>query len=123
MPTLDENPSSQIKLLVEPSDAAGVKPVAHFRWKKEDLVQKSEDAITNAMKTIQKMAILVDSTVKDIQKEQKLDKVEVVFGIKFDGELDVVIAKAGVEASISVTLSWNLQNYSNVNIPTNNTNR
>jgi hypothetical protein len=77
---------------------------------KEDLAKKSQDAMNNAMKTIQDMARRVNLAVQDIDKNHKPDTAQVEFGLKFNGELDVVIAKAGVEASITVTLGWKLKN-------------
>ena len=95
--------------LIEPSEAEGVKTVSLKFWKKEDLAKKSEEAMTNAMKTIQDMAQRVNSTIQKIDKNQKPDTAEVEFGLKFNGDLDVVIAKAGVEASITVTLGWDFK--------------
>ena len=57
-----------------------------------------------AMDTIQNMAERINSTIESNDDNNKPDNVEVQFGLKFDGELDIVIAKAGVEASIIVTL-------------------
>lgn len=73
---------------------------------------KKKDAINNAMKTIQNMAERVNSTMQDIDKNHRPDTAQVQFGLKFNGELDVVIAKAGVEASITVTLGWELKDNS-----------
>ena len=96
-------------LLIEPSSASGVRTVASRFWKKEDLAKKSEEAMNKAMDKIQNMATRVNSTIEGIGEKNKLDNVEVEFGLKFDGELDVFIAKAGLEASIVVTLNWNLK--------------
>ena len=101
--------------LVEPSSASGVKTVATRFWKKEDLAKKSEEAMNKAMSTIQNMATRVNTTIEGIGEKNKPDNVEIEFGLKFDGELDVVIAKAGVEASIVVTLNWDLKKEINNN--------
>lgn len=95
--------------LVEPSKASGVRTVSVKFWGKEDLAKKSEEAMNKAMSTIQNMAQRINSTIEGIGEKNKPDNVEVEFGLKFDGELDVVIAKAGVEASIVVTLNWALK--------------
>ena len=46
------------------------------------------------MSTIQNMATRVNTTIEGIGEKNKPDSIEVEFGLKFDGELDVVIAKA-----------------------------
>ena len=43
------------------------------------------------------------------RKKSETRTAEIEFGLKFNGDLDVVIAKAGVEASITVTLGWGLK--------------
>jgi len=55
---------------------------------------------------IQSIAEEVDRTIKGIDEAHKPNSTEVGFGLKFNGDLDVIIAKAGVEASINVTLRW-----------------
>ena len=107
--TMSSNNKSPSLFLIEPSESEGVKTVSLKFWKKEDLAKKSEEAMTNAMITIQNMAQRVNSTIQKIDKNQKPDTAEVEFGLKFNGDLDVVIAKAGVEASITVTLGWDLK--------------
>ena len=59
------------------------------------------------MSTIQKMAEKVNSTVTNIDKRP--NNVEVEFGIKFDAEVGVIVAKAKMEAGMTVKLSWNFQ--------------
>ena len=100
--------------LIEPSESSGVKTAGLKFWKKEDLAKKSGEAINNAMTTIQNMAQRIDSSIQAIDKNHKPNTVQVEFGLKFDGELDVIIAKAGVEASITVTLGWEQKNSSGV---------
>ena len=101
--------------LIEPSgETGGVQPVVNVKnvkkWfsNKEDWTKKSEEAMNNAMETIQDMAQRVNSTIQKIDEHKRPDSAEVEFGLKFNGNLDVVIAKAGVEASITVTLGWDL---------------
>jgi hypothetical protein len=106
----NHNNHSSSLFLIEPSESEGVKTVSLKFWKKEDLAKKSEEAMTNAMKTIQDMAQRVNSTIQKIDKNHKPDTAEIEFGLKFNGDLDVVIAKAGVEASITVTLGWDFKN-------------
>lgn len=56
------------------------------------------------MSVIQDVAGRVNSSVKDIKG--KPNHVEVEFGVKFDTEVGVIIAKASMEASVNVKLSW-----------------
>ncbi|MGC2432071.1 MAG: hypothetical protein WA393_13620 [Nitrososphaeraceae archaeon] len=51
----DANSTPHFTPLIEPSESSGVKTVGLKFWKKEDLAKKSEDAINNAMKTIQNL--------------------------------------------------------------------
>ena len=50
------------------------------------------------------MSQKVNSTVKNIEGHP--NDVEVDFGIKFDASVDVMIAKVGAEASMTVNLKW-----------------
>jgi hypothetical protein len=95
-------------ILVEPSATQGFEHVGVISWVKEKLAKKSEESIDNAMKTIEVMTSKVQSSIKNINQTNKPKQVDVEFGIKFDGELDVIIAKVGTEASITVKLHWDL---------------
>ena len=61
-------------------------------------------AIEKAIAVIQNTAQKVNSAMRNI--ESRPDHVEVEFGIKFDAEVGVILAKASTEASLNVTLSW-----------------
>ena len=104
----NNNPNSyqDVKILIEPSDAKGFKQVISFKKSKEELSKMAEKAIENTMKTIQGMITRVNTTIEGVDPAQKPKHVEVQFGIKFDAELDIIIAKAGAEASFQVTLIW-----------------
>ena len=56
------------------------------------------------MNTIHEMSNRVSSTIQSLQLKPK--NVEVASRIKFDAELDVMIAKVGTEASMTITLKW-----------------
>lgn len=68
------------------------------------LEEKSNKAVDKAMTTIQNMAGRVNSAVQKI--ESRPNHVEIEFGIKFDAEVGVIVAKASMEASLNVTLTW-----------------
>ncbi|TNF88750.1 MAG: hypothetical protein EP301_04340 [Gammaproteobacteria bacterium] len=75
----------------------------------EELAEKSAAALDKAMETTQAMAGRLSETASKL-REQKLvegpDGIEMAFGIKLDAEAGALLSKAGLEASISVKLSW-----------------
>jgi hypothetical protein len=104
----NESPSGS-PILVEFTDPEGVRAVGIFsRGNEKELAEKSNGAIERAMANIQKMSNKVNSTIKEM--DGRPDSVEVEFGIKFDAELGVIIAKASIEASMLVKLAWNSKN-------------
>jgi hypothetical protein len=102
----DPNSHQNVRILIEPSDVKGFKQVISFKKSKEELSKLAEQAIENTMKMIQDMITRVNTTIEGVDPAKKPKHVEVQFGIKFDGELDIIIAKAGAEASFQVTLIW-----------------
>ena len=64
----------------------------------------SEVAINKAMGTIENVSQRLTSTVNQLDKS--INTVEIDFGIKFDADFDVLVAGAGVEASLTVRLKW-----------------
>jgi hypothetical protein len=80
-------------------------PVRNIPWpNRDELEEKSNKAIEKAMTVIQSTAEKVNSVIKNV--EGRPDHVEAEFGIKFDAEVGVILAKASMEASLNVTLSW-----------------
>lgn len=72
--------------------------------KPDELAQKSQKALEQAMKTIQGMA---QQTIEMIDTlTNKPSEVEVEFGIKLDVQSGALIAKAGGEANLTVKLLW-----------------
>ncbi len=69
----------------------------------EDAVKKSAEALDSAMNTIHNMAQRVIATVDALPRQPT--QAEVTFGIKLNAEAGAIITKAGVEATINVTLS------------------
>lgn len=70
----------------------------------EDLAGKSAHAVTTALSTIHNMATGVTEAISKLATPPST--VEVEFGIKFDTETGAIIAKAGVEASLTIKLIW-----------------
>jgi len=100
----DSEASENAPILIEFSPRPGVEVVAIFDKKPEELKRRSEEELNNAMKTIEGMADRVSALQKKIPTE--FSQVEVEFGIKFDWKVGALLAEAGTEASINVTLTW-----------------
>jgi tryptophanyl-tRNA synthetase len=96
--------SESTPILIEFSPRPGVEAVAIFNTNPEEIRRKSEEALNNAMKNIEEMANRVSALQKKIPAE--FSEVEVEFGIKFDWKVGALLAEAGTEASINVTLTW-----------------
>jgi Trypsin-co-occurring domain 1 len=77
------------------------------RLKRPELVDKSDKAISKSMEVIQGMSQRVNSAITNMNNRPQ--RVEIEFGIKFDGEVGIVIAKASMEASLNVRLAWDLK--------------
>jgi hypothetical protein len=92
-------------ILVEFTTAEGLTPVGLFsRKKRPELASKSNEAVNKAMNTIKNMAERVHSTVETLNNRPK--NVEVEFGVKFDAEVGVIVAKVTAEASMTVKMIW-----------------
>lgn len=91
--------------MVEFTTGEGLRQVGFFgHGNRLQLEEKSNKAVDKAMTTIQNMAGRVNSAVQKI--ESRPNHVEIEFGIKFDAEVGVIVAKASMEASLNVTLTW-----------------
>ncbi len=94
----------EFPILVEFAPAPGVRSVA--RISTEELAEKSKVAVDIAMSTMRAMANKAVKTIKKIKLSERPDKVELVFGITLDAEAGALVAKAGAEAAIKVTMTW-----------------
>ena len=103
----DKANADDTSIYVEFSDEKGLRPVSLFTRRKEpELAQKSNDALNKAMDTIKEISQRVHSTVVNIERDKRPGHVEVEFGIKFDAEFGVIVAKLTAEASMTVTMAW-----------------
>ena len=93
--------SERPTILVELKPKPGMQLVALTH---QDLAELSVKALDSAMSTIQSMAVWVSTTIDDLAGNP--DEVEVEFGITLNVEGQALIAKAGAEAAISVSLTW-----------------
>lgn len=96
--------NEETPILVEFSQQPGVEQVSLLNLSPEELKARSEQALDAAMSAIRHMAQRVSGLREAIPVE--FSEVEIEFGIKLDWEAGVLLAKAGSEGSISVTLTW-----------------
>lgn len=88
-------------ILVEFTPGPGLHPTS---LSPADIVEKSAKALDSAMNTIHYMALQVSDTIDALAKRPS--QVEVAFGIKLNAESGALIAKAGVEGTLNVKLTW-----------------
>ncbi len=70
-----------------------------------ELAKQATETFEQAAENARKAALVVLEKVRGLHDSP--DEVEITFGLKASGELgSLVIAKAGVEASYSVKLTW-----------------
>mgnify|MGYP007073394562 CR=1 FL=1 len=85
----DETPTD-VTILVEFPDRPGLVQASLWDINREELAQKSEEALNKAMNLITKMAY---------RASELRDRI-------LDDEAGALLAKAGAEGSISVKLTW-----------------
>jgi NTP-dependent ternary system trypsin peptidase co-occuring protein len=90
-------------ILVELEDESGLHSVSNDP---QEFIEKSRIAIERSMKTVQRMAKKAVKTIQGIPISERPSTVQFEFGIKMNGEAGAVIAKAGAEAAITVTMTW-----------------
>ena len=91
-------------ILVDLQPVAGIRSVS---IDPKDIALKSQEAIDHAMKSMQGMAKKTVRAIKKIPISERPHTVEVSFGLKLTAEGGALVAKAGVEAGINVTMTWN----------------
>lgn len=97
-------PDEHAPILVELTPRPGLQQVSLPSLPPEKLAELSAKALDSAMSTVHQMTDRVSSMVYDLAGDP--NEVEVEFGLKLDVEGQALIAKAGAEAAISVTLTW-----------------
>lgn len=71
-----------------------------------DVTKQASETFEQAAENARKAALVVLDKVRGMS-DYSPDEVEITFGLKASGELGtLVVAKAGVEASYSVKLTW-----------------
>ena len=90
-------------ILVDFAAAPGVRGVSR---ESKNLVEQSKQALDNAMKSMRGMAKRTMKSIREIPLSERPSSISVSFGLKLDAEAGALIAKAGAEASINVTMTW-----------------
>jgi len=90
-------------ILVDLQPVAGVRSVS---IDPKDVIEKSREAIDHAMKSVTSMAKKTVRAIKKIPVSERPHTVSVSFGLKLTAEGNAVVAKAGMEAAINVTMTW-----------------
>jgi signal transduction histidine kinase len=72
----------------------------------EKAAESSKKAIERAMKSMRGMAKRTMQTIREIPLTDRPNSLTVAFGLKLDAEAGAVVAKAGAEATINVTMTW-----------------
>ena len=96
-------------ILVELMPPTGLEQVSLSSLSPEEIAKRSAKALDSAMSTIHHMARRVSTMIGALCARPT--QVEVAFGLKLDAESGAVIAKAGMEASINVKLTWKETNH------------
>jgi hypothetical protein len=90
-------------ILVEFAPVPGVRSVS---LSPKDALEKSQEAIEDALKKMRGMAKKTVRAIKEMPITERPGTIAVSFGLKLTAEGGAVLAKAGVEAGINVTMSW-----------------
>lgn len=90
-------------ILVEFAPAAGVRSVS---LSPQDLAGKSQEAIDEALKSMRRMAKKSVKAIRQIPVTERPSTISISFGLKLTAEGGALVAKAGVEAAINVTMTW-----------------
>lgn len=106
MPTLEVQDDDEV-ILVEFSRAAGARSVSRSPQEIiEQSIEDSKKAIERAMETMRGMAKKTMRSIKEISVSERPSTISVSFGLKLDAEAGAVVAKAGAEAAINITMTW-----------------
>jgi Trypsin-co-occurring domain 1 len=91
----------QATVLIDFPPRAGLKEVS---LSPQDLAARSAAALDSAMASIRQMSERIAATTRNLA--QRPDQVEVEFGLKLDAAGGALLARAGAEAHLVVTLRW-----------------
>ena len=98
MPTLQVEEDDDV-IIVEFALVPGVRSIA---LTPKDVIEKSQEAIEDALKKMRGMAKKTSKSFKEIPITERPNTIS--FGLKLTAEGGAVLAKAGLEAGIKVTM-------------------
>jgi hypothetical protein len=90
-------------ILVELTPTAGTRAVS---ISPTDMLEKSKEAMDHAMKSISSMAKKTVKSVNEIPISERPTTISVTFGLKLNAEGNAVVAKAGMDATLNITMTW-----------------
>ena len=90
-------------ILVEFAPVPGVRTVS---LSPADIAEKSTEAVDQALQMMRTMAKKSMKAIREIPVTERPNTISVSFGLKLNAEGSAVVAKAGVEAAINVTMTW-----------------
>src|SRR5262245_41019633 len=90
-------------ILVEFAQVPGVRTVS---ISPKDAIEKSQEAIEEALKKMRGMAKRTARAFKEIPITERPNTISISFGLKLTAEGGAVLAKAGVEAGVNVSMTW-----------------
>jgi hypothetical protein len=90
-------------ILVELAPTAGLRSVS---LSPKDVVEKSKEAVDHAMQSIRGMAKKTVESIKAIPISERPSSISVEFGLKLNAEGNALVTKAGMEATLNVTMTW-----------------
>jgi hypothetical protein len=103
MATLQLEHGDEGVILVDLAPASGVRSVS---LSPKDVIEKSQEAMEHAMKTVRRMAKKTMKTIQAIPVSERPTTFEVQFGIKLNAEGNALVTKAGGEATMNITMTW-----------------
>ena len=90
-------------IIVEFAPVPGVRSVS---LNPADIAEKSNEAVDHALQMMRSMAKKSMKAIREIPVTERPSTISVSFGMKLSAEGGAVVAKAGVEAAINVTMTW-----------------
>lgn len=102
MPTMQVQDDEDV-ILVEFAPEPGVRSAS---LRPVDIAEKSNEAIDHALQTMRSMAKKSMKAIREIPVTERPSTISISFGLKLSAEGGAVVAKAGVEAAINVTMTW-----------------
>jgi hypothetical protein len=98
--------NEDVPILVEVTVLPGMEEVS---LTPQDLLNKSSEALNNAMGAIYQMARRTYAAVSAVPTLERPAEIQVEFELKVTAEAGVVLAKSGLESTMKVTLKWERQ--------------